>query len=74
MKKIILTALSFILVISCFVFHAQTEGLMAGAGSGVNERVENVEDLADVLLLFSNAEVEGIDLLFDGSDEQLAAT
>ena len=50
MKKFILLGVSFILMISCLVVGSSTNApLPAGPGSEADYKVENVEDLADVL-------------------------
>ena len=49
MKKFILSAISLVLMFSCFVFGAlANSGMTAGAGLGIDHRVKDVEELAEI--------------------------
>lgn len=49
MKKIVIFIVSIALFISCFAFSTKSGGIVAGAGMGTNEKVENVEELAELI-------------------------
>ena len=53
LKKIIFTAISVVLLISCFLFTSKSSGLVAGADLDTNERIESVEDLEELVSSFS---------------------
>lgn len=54
MKKIILTALSVVLMVTCLLFNPSFDGVVkAGAGNGKNEKVESAEELVTILSYLS---------------------
>ena len=62
MKKIILTLVALVLLVSCVLYHVQTNGISAGSGTSSNEKIESVEDLAELLGFLNEFDINSLSL------------
>ena len=60
MKKIIFTIVALVLLVSCVLYHTSTNVISAGAGTNSNEKIESVEDLAELMSFFDELDISSL--------------